>query len=176
MQIYQGKQSNAINLSLGTRAIINMVSLISSNSNVLYRQLYFDNFLTSDHLITELAEKSVRATGTIRQNRIEWANKQLVQSKELRKKERSTYDYCSNGKVYIAKWHDNSVVNIANTGKIMNLCAKVRRRIKGGAIEVTQPHLINSYNKCMGGVNLMNRFLESYHPTICGKNGIGPWS
>ena len=62
----------------------------------------------------ELAEKCVRATGTIRQSRTEGANKQLVQSKELRKKEKSAYDYCSDGKVYIAKWHDNSAVNIAN--------------------------------------------------------------
>ena len=62
----------------------------------------------------ELAEKSLRATETIRQNRTEEANKQLVQSKELQKKERTTYNYYCNGKVYIAKWHDNSVVNIAN--------------------------------------------------------------
>ena len=55
--------------------------------------------------------------------------------------------------------------------KIMNLYAKVRRRIKGGAKEVTQPHLINSYNKSMGGVNLMDRLLESNCPTI---NGTGP--
>ena len=60
------------------------------------------------------------------------------------------------------------------TGKIMNLCAKVRQRIKGGAKVVTQLHLINSYNKSMGGVNLMNHFLESYRPTIRGKNGSAP--
>ena len=107
MQIYQGKQSNAINQPLGIRVINNIVFLISSNSNVLYRQPCFHNFLTSDHLMIELAEKSARARGTIRQTRTERANKQLIQSKELRKKERGTYDYCSDGKVYIAKWHDN---------------------------------------------------------------------
>ena len=84
MQIYQRKQSNAINQTLGTRVINTMVSLIFRNSDVLYCQLYFDNFLTSDRLMIELAEKSVRATGTIRQNRTERANKQLAQSKELR--------------------------------------------------------------------------------------------
>ena len=66
MQIYQGKQSNAISQPLGTHVINNMVSIISSNSNALYRQLYFDNFLTSDHRMIELAKKSVRATGIIR--------------------------------------------------------------------------------------------------------------
>ena len=86
MQIYQGKQTKAINQPLGTSVMNNMVSLISSNFNVLYNQLYFDNFLTSDHLMIELAEKSVRATEIIRQNRTKGANKQLVQTKELRKK------------------------------------------------------------------------------------------
>ena len=57
MQICQGNQSNAINQSLETRVINNIVFLISSNSNVLHRQLYLDNFLTRDHLIIELAEK-----------------------------------------------------------------------------------------------------------------------
>ena len=111
MQIYQGTQSSAFN-------------------NALYRQLYLDNFLTSDHLIIELAEKSMRATGTIRQNRTEGANKQLVQSKELRKKERGTYEYCSDRKVYIAKWHDNSVVNIANYWENHELASKSKTEDK----------------------------------------------
>ena len=93
MEIYQGKQSNALNQSLGARVINNMVSFISSNSNVLYRRLYFDNFLTSDHLIIELAEKSVRATRTIRQNRTEWKRRtnNLFKAKSFgRKKEAHT--------------------------------------------------------------------------------------
>ena len=98
MQIYQEKQSNAIDQVLGTRVNNNVISIISSNSNVLYRQLYFDNFFTSYYPITELAEKSMRATGTTRENKTEGANKQLVQSKELQKKERHTCDYCSFGK------------------------------------------------------------------------------
>ena len=38
---YKGKQSNAISQLLGTRVINNMASIISSNSNVLYHQLFF---------------------------------------------------------------------------------------------------------------------------------------
>ena len=83
MQIYQEKQSNAINQPLGLHVINNMVSLIFNNSNVPHRLLYFDNFLTSDHLMIELAEKSVRTTVTILENRAERVNKELVESKEL---------------------------------------------------------------------------------------------
>ena len=56
----------------------------------------------------------------------------------------------------------------------MNLCAKVRRRTKGKAKEGSQLHLINSYNKSIDGVNLMDRLLESYGPTLRGKYGTGP--
>ena len=59
------------------------------------------------------------------------------------------------GKVYIAKWHDNSVVNIASNWETHEPVRKVKRRIKGGAKEVTQPHLIGLYNKGMGGIDLI---------------------
>ena len=59
MQIYQGKQANANNQPPRTHVINNMVSIIFSNSNILYHQLYFDNFFCSQHLMNELAEKSM---------------------------------------------------------------------------------------------------------------------
>ena len=155
MQIYQGKQSNANDQPLGTRVINNMVSIISSNSNVLYHQLYFDNFFSSYHLINELTEKSMRATGNTQKNRTEGANKQLIQIKELQKQEKGIYDYCSDGKVYIAKWHDNSVVNIASNWETHDPVRKLKRRIKRGAKEVAQPHLIGSYDKGMGDIDLI---------------------
>ena len=74
--------------------------------------------------MNKLAEKRMKATGTIRENRTEAANKQLIQNKELQKQERGTYNCCSGGKVYIAKWHENSVVNIANNWETHKMCAK----------------------------------------------------
>ena len=37
--------------------------------------------------MNELTEKSMRATGAVRENRTEGANKQLIQNKELQKQE-----------------------------------------------------------------------------------------
>ena len=111
----------------------------------------------------------MQATGTTRENRTEGTNKQLVQSKELWKKERGTYDYSSDGKVYIAKWHDNPVVNIVSKWKTHEPVGKVRPRVKGGAKEVTQPHLIASCNKGMSGADSMDRLLKLYPSTIRGN-------
>ena len=78
--------------------------------------------------MNELAEKSICATETIRESRTEDANKQLVQIKELQKQERCTYDYCSDGKVYNAKWFDNCIVNIASNWETHEPARKVKRR------------------------------------------------
>ena len=75
----------------------------------------------------------MQATETIGENRTEGANQQLIQNKELQKQERGTYNYCSDGKVYIAKWHESSVVNSANNWETHEPVRKVKRKIKGGA-------------------------------------------
>ena len=91
MQIYQRKQSNAIDQPLGTRVINNMVSIISSNSNVLHHQLYFDNFFYDYHLMIEFAEKSIQATGTYEKTEHKVRANNLLKTKSCRsKKEKYT--------------------------------------------------------------------------------------
>ena len=116
LKIYQGKERSANATTqqepLGTRVINTMVGIINTNSEVLGHKLYLDNFFTSYDLMYELGEQSVRATGTIRENRTRGAKKTLISSKALQKKERGTFDFCTDGKVFVAKWHDNSIVTI----------------------------------------------------------------
>ena len=45
---------------------------------------------------------------------------------------------------------------------------------KGGEKQVPQPHLVHSYNKGMGGVDLMDRLAECYRPSIRGKKWYWP--
>ena len=98
----------------------------------------------------------------------------MISSKQLQKQEYECFEYCCDGTVYIVKWHDNSVVTIASNWESHIPVYKIRRQVKGAVKEVSQPHLINSYNKGMGGVNLIDRLLEAYHPTICGKKWYWP--
>ena len=174
MKIYQGKENNSENLPLGTRVVNSMIDVIISNSDITCHQLYFDNFFTSYRLLSELSEKSVRATGTVRENRTANATKTLISHKNLKKEERGTFDYCSDGKIYVAKWHDNSIVTIASSWESHEPVHKTRRRAKGEEKQVPQPHLVYSYNKGMGGVDLMDRLAESYRPGIRGKKWYWP--
>jgi len=119
-------------------------------------------------------EQYENRTGAIRENRTGGAKQKLLGSKEIQNKERGDFYYCTDGKVFVAKWHDNSTVTMASNWETHSPLHKVSRRVKGGKKEVTQPHLINSYNKGMGGVDLMDRLLESYPPVIRGKKWYWP--
>ena len=58
-----------------------MVVIITENSDVLNHELYFDNFFSDYELMCELAEKDVRATGTIREIEQEEQSKNLLDPK-----------------------------------------------------------------------------------------------
>ena len=100
--------------------------------------------------MSDLAKIDVRATGTIRENRTPGANQKMISSKQLQKQERGCFQYCCDETVYIAKWHDNSVVTIASNWESRTPVRKVRRPVKGNVKKVSQPYLINSYDKGMG--------------------------
>ncbi|KRX30107.1 PiggyBac transposable element-derived protein 3 [Trichinella murrelli] len=70
-----------------------MVDFISANSAVQAHQLCFDNFFTSYDLLVKLTDSGMRANGTTR----------------------GSFDYRSDGKFYVAKWHDNSLLTVASS-------------------------------------------------------------
>ncbi|KRZ05556.1 PiggyBac transposable element-derived protein 3 [Trichinella zimbabwensis] len=108
MSIYQGKDEQASKEPLGTRVVMKMVDFISANSAIHAHELYFDNFFTSYDLIVKLADNRMRATGTVRQNRVAGATASMLSDTALIKKTRGSFDYRSDGKFYVAKWDDNS--------------------------------------------------------------------
>ena len=64
--------------------------------------------------MSDLAKIDEQAAGTIRENRTAGTNQKIISSKQLQKQERGCFKYCCGGTVYIAKWHKNSVMTIAN--------------------------------------------------------------
>ena len=78
MKIYQGKEPNPQKQLLGTRIIMQMVDIMTANSDALCHQLYFDNLFTNYDLMVKLAEIKVRETGTVRENRTAGAEKTFL--------------------------------------------------------------------------------------------------
>ena len=115
----------------------------------------------------------MRATGTVRENRTGGAAKLMTSTKEMKKKEKGHFDFRCDGDVYIRKWNDNSIVHVASNHQSNEPICEAKRRVKGAqTATVKQPYLIHEYNRGMGGVDLMDRLLAAYRPTIRGKKMV----
>jgi len=150
--------------------------VVEKHSKRECHQLFFDNFFTSSALLTSLADKNVAATGTVRENRTGGANNVLRSTKDMKKTgNRGDFDYCCDGTVFVLKWHDNSVVSVASNHLTHQPVQTANRRVKGSSsVPVTQPFMVRRYNEGMGGVDLMDRLLASYRPSIRGKKWWWP--
>ena len=71
-------------------------------------ELFFGNFFTSYNLLADLAAKNVEAIGTVRTL---GASSKMKSFKEMKKSDRGTFDFRSDGIVYFCKWNDHSIVN-----------------------------------------------------------------
>ena len=110
-----------------------------------------------------LASKGIRATGTGRENRTGGAGRLMTDVKTMKKSDRGSFDYRSDGDVHVVIWNDNSIVNVASNHETHEPLHEVGRRVKGASnVKVKQPKMIRSYNKGIGGVDLMDRLVSSY--------------
>lgn len=173
--LYCGKEFHARkDTPLGTRVVMKLIENIGNPSGYT---LYFDNFFTSIDLLKSLGEEGYRATGTIRENRI---NREcpLEEPKSMRKKERGTCDfaYDKNSEILLVRWNDNSIVTTATNFSTLEPFFDVKRRVKGhkDKINVKMPNLINSYNKHMGGVDHHDWLAGLYAVKIRGKKWYWP--
>jgi hypothetical protein len=152
-----------------------MFRVVEENSQPSCHSLYFDNFFTSHALMVELSTKNMKATGTVRENRTAGASSFLLSTKQMKNQKRGNFDVCSDGTVFVAKWHDNSIVTMASNWQTHEPLQETKRRVKGSSnVTVTQPNLVQSYNLGMGGVDLLDRLCASYRPSIRGKKWWWP--
>ena len=164
VQIYCGKQSDD-NSPLGTRVVTQLLECVTQPSAHI---VYFDNFFTSYHLLKHLATMNIRAVGTIRDNRT--SHCPLTSAAVIKKQDRGSYEYKSDGQVACVRWNDNSVVTLASNHIAVNPVKTAKRRVKAvKAKEVPQPYVVHKYNKGMGGVDVLDRMLASYRPRLRSK-------
>ena len=76
------------------------------------------------------------------------------------------------GKVFVCRWNNNSLVNIASNYFTQQPIHKASRRMKQqtNAI-IDKPFFVKQYNWKIGGVDIMDRLLGSYRSIIHGKKG-----
>lgn len=147
--------------------VVNMMVEEAKGMDEANVEFFFDNYFTSYQLIEHLAEQKILATGTVRENRTGGANLIMIDKKTMKKRERGNFDFACTKDVYIATWNDNSVVQVISNVHQTNPVHTVLRRVKGkGQVPVSQPRMIKNYNEGMGGVDQLDRLLQSYRPSI----------
>lgn len=168
---YQGKgHTTQPDLGLGGSIVTTFAQTLLHHNKQQYH-ICFDNFFTSVKTVTMLKDLSVKATGTVRDNRIDKCP--LENKDNMKKKERGVYDYRvdANNEVLVCRWSDNSVVNIcSNAVGIEPVSTTTRYSTKEKKkIQVKQPHMVKVYNEHMGGVDRMDQNISKYRVAIRGK-------
>ncbi|KAL1416974.1 hypothetical protein MTO96_027272 [Rhipicephalus appendiculatus] len=172
IDIYCGKNDGeSTNVPLGTRVVLNALKCVDVPTDHV---IFMDNFFTSHALLQELKERGFRATGTVREVRLKKCP--LPDSKELASQSRGSFDFMCDGDVLAVKWNDNKCVCVATnydgshpTTTVTRYSRKERKRVP-----VPQPRVIQQYNKHMGGVDLLDRFISDYRPCLHGKKWYWP--
>ena len=121
-------------------------------------------FFSSYELFAKLAAKNIRAIDTVRENRTQ--NCPLKSKAVMRKSDRGSYDFRSNGIVEFVSWNDNNIVICRTNFNSVEPTVNVKKRVKQERdAQVTQPKMIQKYNHGMGGVELID-MLSTYRPRL----------
>ena len=174
VDVYCGKSVNPEDQSengLGHRVV---TSILGCVSNPLCHEVYFDNFFTSYSLLSSLRAMNIKATGTVRENRLKGCP--LTETKVMKKKERGFYESKCDGQVIAVKWNDNTCVSVATNFGSVQPVGKAKRwsSSKKCSVEIPQPAVIHDYNLRMGGVDILDRFMATYRPMVRSKKWWWP--
>ena len=170
--LYQGSQTeistfDAARFGHGAATVLHLIKRISSPGH----QLYFDNFFSTYQLFEILNQLKINAAGTIRINRFN--NPQFISDLELKKKGRGTSDQLvsRDEKIAIVKWQDNKAVYLSSNFVGKENEEIVRRFDKKSKtyVMISQPQVVNLYNKGMGGVDLLDQLISYYRIFIKSK-------
>ena len=160
-----------LNKSLGPQVVPDVLSKVENPS---CHCAYFDNFFTSYYILQDLHEKNFRALGSICEDRP--MKCPLRPSKRVENKELGFFDHRSDDYVSIVQWKDNKVVylssnfsNIEPTKMVKRYSQREKKTIRG-----VRPFCFHQYNRGMGGVDLLDRLISQYRPTIQAKKWYWP--
>lgn len=160
-------------MPLGSKIVLELLNAIAVPSD---HTVFFDNFFTSYDLLALLKEMKIRATRTVRNNRTKKCP--LTDPKIFQKKERGFYEvkFDKNSQLLFIRWKDNNIVTMATNYDSATPVGTVKRWSTAAAskIDIQQPLLFKTYNKYMGGVDILDQCVNNYRIGIRGKKWWWP--
>lgn len=172
---YQGR-SERIETGLGQYVVNKLVTVIQTEFPGTEFSIYCDNFFTGLPLITEMKEKGILLTGTVRNNRIEKCP--LKDPKLCKKEERGYFDSRLDSKngICAVRWHDNNIVTLLSSEYGVHPIQTANRYsvTQKQRVGIQQPNVVSQYNRFMGGVDRLDANISTYRIAIRGKKWYIP--
>ena len=179
--IYCGKQSNnsnekLANCTLGTKVVMSMLHKFLSTvpkDKLKNYHACFDNYFSSPDLLVHLKKLEVKATGTVRANRV--YEIQTVNNKKKRvtvavdldknsSRGESDVKYDQESKINFVSVVDSKIVSV-----LSNAVGKTPETQSKKKSSVLFPQAFYAYNKSMGGVDLHDQHVHDLNIPIKGK-------
>ncbi|XP_043465716.1 piggyBac transposable element-derived protein 1-like [Leptopilina heterotoma] len=150
-----GNEEKLDKCALGSCVVLGLLQNLLSSvvpRNIVKYHLYFDNFFTSSDLLVHLKNVGLRATGTVRANRMQ--EKSTISNKAVRGTFIAKHE--KNSGVNYITVKDSKQVSILSTLAGVTPMSSVRRYSseEKRKIDISFPNAITQYNKFMGGVDL----------------------
>lgn len=177
--LYEGK-SEQRSTGLGEHVVTKLSEAVKSHYPETQFSVFCDNFFTSPSLLSNLQDKNIKITGTVRKDRVDKCP--LKDNKSVKKEKRGFFDYRldRNDKICAVRWHDNNVVTILSNEYGVQPIQKAKRYSVAAKkkVDIEQPYVIHQYNRFMGGVDRLDANIGTYRIAIRGKKwymGIIMW-
>ncbi|KAL3201446.1 hypothetical protein MRX96_012492 [Rhipicephalus microplus] len=145
-------------LGLGAAVVLQLCSSLPKRDDNL---VVADDFFTGPQLVEELSRMGISYIGTVRENRLSCSK--LMEEKLMKKQGRGTCDtsvtLCDQKTMAAAKWHDNRTVTLLSNCIGADSLTSVKRwdSKEKKHIFFDCPAIIPSYNRSMGGVDLLDK-------------------
>ena len=141
-----------------------VLTLLQNVPRFKWHKLYFDNWYTSVDLVKHLHNQGIPCVGTFRTNRL--PNCKMTPDAAMKKKGRKTIelwisDY-DDVELRATKWFDNRGVSLLCTYESVSPITHISRfdcKAKE-RVNVPYPSIFSTYNKFMGGVDLLDSLLS----------------
>ncbi|KAF3852931.1 hypothetical protein F7725_006286 [Dissostichus mawsoni] len=152
----------------GPRFSVQDVIAIQNGETCLHEgqnyKIYADNYFTCVPLVVKLLDRGIHYVGTARQVRLPNCN--LEEEKSLKKKGRGSFDIRveANHNICAVKWYDSRAVTLVSSFAGPDPVQRIQRWDKANKtyVEVERPYIVGTYNKYMGGVDLLDSFTAKY--------------
>ena len=177
---YQGakssgpQRSSATTWGLGEKVVLELLDVLPKGPSY---HVFIDNFFCSVRLLKFLGSNNIKASGTLRQNRLSISCS--LRSKAILKKEKRgaiRQETADDDSTTVIAWKDNKVVLFASNcdgaapkHKVERYCRDAKKKIL-----VEQPKAIQNYNGSMGGVDRADQNVAAYRIGVRSKKWWWP--